>query len=206
MSEYFEEGQPRRTNLFDEKYGDVIMTAESNAVMMNFMYQKGFAKHAGYMTRGEAASVAYDAFSLYNNGIFANSTAFSFDEFYYFERWTRVPANFTINMTNMSSITLPDTVTSILNGALRSSGPRRLVLPKRLTSISSRGIQNANLQKLVSLNPTPPTISATGWPTQAQIYVPDVAVDTYKAASIWSNYAANINPLSDYDGIIINEI
>lgn len=206
MSEFFEGGQPRRTNLFDEKYGDVIMTAESNTVMMNFMYQKGFAKHVGYMTRGEAASVAYDAFSLYNNGIFANSTAFSFDEFYYFKRWIYVPGNFAINMTQMSSITLPDTITNILAGGLRSSGLRRLVLPKHIKSIASRGIQNANLQKLVSLNPTPPTISATGWPTQAQIYVPDAAVDTYKAASIWSDYAAKINPLSDYDGIIINEI
>ena len=213
MSEYFEGGQLRRRNLMDEKYSDVIMTVDSNAVMMDFMYRKGFAKHAGYMTRGEALAVT--TFQIYNQGIISTSTVFTFDEFIHFKNYHGsgngtttfiLVGNFAINLAGMKSITLPDQLTSISNGALRASGYTRLVLPKHLSSISARGIQNTNLQKLVSLNPTPPTISATGWPTQAQIYVPDAAVDTYKAASIWSNYAANINPLSDYDGIIINEI
>lgn len=51
---------------------------------------------------------------------------------------------------------------------------------------------------------TPPTLNPSYTPhiaVQADvIYVPDSAVDTYKAANLWSNYASKIHPMSEYTG------
>lgn len=48
---------------------------------------------------------------------------------------------------------------------------------------------------------TPPTLDANAWygsNALAHIYVPDAAVEAYKAAANWSTYADRIKPLSEY--------
>jgi hypothetical protein len=49
-----------------------------------------------------------------------------------------------------------------------------------------------------SITPSPYIDSTTfGYTNECSIYVPDAAVDTYKAASVWSAYADRIKPVSE---------
>ena len=50
---------------------------------------------------------------------------------------------------------------------------------------------------------TPPTRQSTNsFNYVTAIYVPDEAVDTYKASSYWSGKASIIHPISEYDGTL----
>lgn len=58
------------------------------------------------------------------------------------------------------------------------------------------------LQTLVMRTAVPPETDPSGFmtnvPATVNIYVPDEAVESYKAADCWSAYSARIKPLSDY--------
>lgn len=58
----------------------------------------------------------------------------------------------------------------------------------------------SRLETMVIDNITPPALQGYALnrtPSTMRIYVPDSAVDTYKAASGWSSYASRIHPLSE---------
>ena len=70
------------------------------------------------------------------------------------------------------------------------------------TNIDSWFVQTSPLETLICRAPTPPTITPQSFsPARGyenfQVYVPDESVDAYKAADVWSKYAANIHPLSE---------
>lgn len=79
------------------------------------------------------------------------------------------------------------------------SGIKRVYF-RDLLSVGNYAFQDCSkLEMLVIDNITPPTIgTGTFTLTPAfQIYVPDFAVQTYKAASGWSSYASRIHPISE---------
>lgn len=81
---------------------------------------------------------------------------------------------------NLKSVTIGENVASIKNSAFNSIG----------TSIKA----------LIINRETPPTLSgsyALSGTSQCIIYVPDSAVDTYKAAQYWSEYASRIKGISE---------
>lgn len=52
------------------------------------------------------------------------------------------------------------------------------------------------LMSLTSAATTPPTVSSNnGIPSACQIYVPASAVNSYKSATWWSNYASRIQAI-----------
>ena len=69
-------------------------------------------------------------------------------------------------------------------------------------SLDSFFVQYNKLETLIVRAPTPPIITdqtfspANGY-EKFQVYVPDESVDAYKAADVWSGYAARIHPLSE---------
>lgn len=70
------------------------------------------------------------------------------------------------------------------------------------TNIDSWFIQNSPLETLICRAPTPPTINDESFSpapryNNFKVYVPDESVDAYKAADVWSGYAARIHPLSE---------
>lgn len=85
-------------------------------------------------------------------------------------------------------------------GSDGSSAPNvEILIPEQITEI---GHLPANAQDaVVILATTPPelTLDGSSWQPTA-IYVPDNAVNTYKAASGWNQKESSINPLSDYQG------
>lgn len=89
------------------------------------------------------------------------------------------------------------------SGELGSDGSNapsiEILIPEQITEI---GHLPANAQDaVVILATTPPELTLDGSSWQpAAIYVPDNAVNTYKAASVWNQKEEYIHPLSDYQG------
>ena len=89
-------------------------------------------------------------------------------------------------------------------GAFQECNNLYLVKLRDITSIGMNAFYKCpNLIQVIIDNITPPTLSTNSF-AQANadlvFYVPDSAVDTYKEATNWSNYADRIKPLSEYVG------
>ena len=66
------------------------------------------------------------------------------------------------------------------------------------TSISANMLNGTTCTNLIVNRSTPPALTTTLGTTPSHIYVPDAAVATYKAASVWSNYSSIIEGISNY--------
>lgn len=133
-------------------------------------------------------------------------------------------ANFAfVDCTNLTSISMPS-VTSIGNSgaisckklvnisipsvvtigdlAFRYAKPTSIDIPATCTKIGNSFQNVTTLTSMTCRATTPPTIespSLSGWCSGEgkHIYVPSASVDTYKAASNWSNYANYISAISE---------
>lgn len=85
------------------------------------------------------------------------------------------------------------------NAISQISNLRSVILPATLTSITTGAFNGCqNMQSLTILATTPPaTLTASLNNGSYPIYVPDGSVDAYKAASGWSSYASRIKGISE---------
>lgn len=75
-----------------------------------------------------------------------------------------------------------------------------ILYPAQITSIGGVG---TNINNMIVLSETPPTISSlSDCSLEGNIYVPDSVVNTYKNDSSWGNASSVIYPLSQYSGNI----
>nr|DAG49939.1 MAG TPA: leucine rich repeat protein [Bacteriophage sp.] len=81
---------------------------------------------------------------------------------------------------------------------------KKIDIGSKCTSISSHAFSYCNsLTTMIVRATTPPKLNGglfDSVPSGFKLYVPDVAVDTYKAATNWSAYASYIAALSTYPG------
>ena len=99
--------------------------------------------------------------------------------------------------TGLTSLTIPSGVTSIGTSAFQScTGLTSLTIPSGVTSIGVSAFNGCTFLATVTIMPTtPPTLGLTaftGLPTGYQLKVPAASVATYKAATNWITWAANI--------------
>ena len=95
----------------------------------------------------------------------------------------------------LTSITIPDSVTSIADYAFSASGLTSVTIPDSVTSIGNRAFYNCrSLTSVTMLSTTPPTIESLTFPFgfSGTITVPAGTGATYKAATNWSKYADKI--------------
>jgi hypothetical protein len=103
---------------------------------------------------------------------------------------------------DITSVIIPNTVTSIINAAFSEcSSLVSVILPETLTSIGDDAFWiTGNLISVVIYAVVPPTLSGD-YVFQASgvinIYVPDESVETYKATNRWSDHASKIKPISE---------
>ncbi|WP_296112628.1 leucine-rich repeat domain-containing protein [uncultured Alistipes sp.] len=98
----------------------------------------------------------------------------------------------------LTTYTIPDNVTTIGNWAFSyCKSLESVTIPKNVASIESRAFSDGNRLTLYCKPTTPPKlISDFSYTYIAKIYVPHSAVDAYKSADGWSEYA---NRIEGYD-------
>lgn len=94
---------------------------------------------------------------------------------------------------SLKKFSTSDECTTIGNYAFRGTTLEYLRLGPNVTSIGTSAFET--IRVLVSEAITPPTLTS-GF-TCGLIFVPDASVDSYKGASVWSNYASYIRPMSE---------
>lgn len=101
---------------------------------------------------------------------------------------------------SLASITISSSVTSISSYAFDYCiSLTSIIIPSNVTSIGTSALRNCSLLTSVTVEAaTPPTLGTTvfqGTHANLVIYVPAGSVDTYKAASGWSDYALRIQAI-----------
>ena len=101
------------------------------------------------------------------------------------------------NCSSLTSVTIPESVTSIEYYAFAyCSSLTSVTIPDSVTSIGENAFNYCSSLTSVYCKPTtPPTLSYSVFDYNAadrKIYVPAAAVDAYKAATRWKNYATDI--------------
>jgi len=111
---------------------------------------------------------------------------------------------------SLTSITIGNSVTSIGGYAfIRCTSLTSVTIPDSVTSIGGNAFYNCTSLKEVYCKPTTPPTGDGGMfsyydngddkPIGCKIYVPISAVDDYKAAEYWSDYAGSICGMLDVD-------
>lgn len=99
-----------------------------------------------------------------------------------------------INNGDFTSITLSEGITTIgVETFYGLSKLTELYLPSTLTSMSTNDLTySPNVEKITCMAVTPPAITSTSFCadnyTKATLYVPEQAVEAYKAADYWKNF------------------
>lgn len=115
-----------------------------------------------------------------------------------------IPQQLFAGDTNLYLVNLPANLYRIYNRvAYNSRNLLKIEIPAGcaiLGSSTSQGYSAFYHAKTYIMHPiTPPSVGRFDTAPTA-IYVPDDSVDAYKAASVWSNYASVIHPMSEYNG------
>ena len=102
--------------------------------------------------------------------------------------------------TSLASVTIPNSVTSIGMQAFYHCSFTEITIPSGVTSIGMQAFNMCTSLASVTVEATtPPTLDSYAFDNNAtgrMIYVPASSVSTYKAASGWSTYAADIEAIS----------
>lgn len=111
---------------------------------------------------------------------------------------TSISANAFYGCKSITSVTIPNSVTSISANAFSGSSLTSVTIPSGVTSMGDRCFGNCRSMTSVTVEATtPPTGTNFFYNSNVikKIYVPAESVETYKAASGWSDYASLIQAI-----------
>jgi len=101
-----------------------------------------------------------------------------------------------------TKLVFPPQMTGISTSSFNRSPVSFLEVGDSFSSIGLDCFRYSQIGTFVLHNTTPPTCGNNSIGSVSAIYVPNEAVDTYKAASRWSMHASKIHPISEYDGTL----
>jgi hypothetical protein len=129
----------------------------------------------------------------------ANTIITKFNELVYFTGITGIPDGGLGNCTSLVELTLPSNIRTIGGYGIRNTRLTELVIPANVTSMGSQALAANNyLTKVTMLGTTPPSTNANNFADNFRyFYVPSSALNTYKAASVWSSHTNNILPIPE---------
>ena len=154
------------------------------------------ANNSGTVDKVELGEVHYPMIAamsyFYKQEFKSNTEITSFDEFRYFTNCTEIDSYFFSGCSNLTSITLPPTVTSIGNSAFYNcSGLTSVTIPGSVTSIGSyafSGCSGLTLVKVDIANPLSISSYTFSNRTNATLYVPAGSKAAYEAADYWKKF------------------
>jgi len=108
------------------------------------------------------------------------------------------------NCSALTTIEISSNVTEIKQYAFTGSGLTSIDIPASVTAIGSSAFHNCSSLSSVTVRATtPPTLEPYVFSNNAEgrkIYVPNEALDAYKSAQFWKEYANDILPISEIPG------
>lgn len=158
-----------------------------------------WAASKGYVSRRDCMAVK----SISGTDFRGNAELRSFTELKWFTGLVELSNSTFANCTALEEIALPQGVRTLYGQVFRQCAAlRNITLPSSVQQINGYAFLYCKSMKWAKvLNPTPPKLY-TGMPpfggTDCEFYVPDDAVDTYKAADEWSEMTDRIHPLSEW--------
>lgn len=101
------------------------------------------------------------------------------------------------NCTNITSITLTEGLTRILDGAFRNTGiSGDFTIPSTVTYLGQEFVAETGITSLTCLPTTPPQFGAlSALYGNFTIYVPSASLDTYKTNNQWKYFASRIQAI-----------
>lgn len=115
-----------------------------------------------------------------------------------------IPRILCINMNNLSSVTIPSSVTSIEYYAFAyCSGLETITIPANVVSIGEGAFFHTDLSSLMCEAMTPPIvedgfalkISSSSWTSNIPVYVPAGCVAAYQNADVWKDMFTNFQEI-----------
>ena len=107
------------------------------------------------------------------------------------------------------SVDLPSQLESILGYAFQGASLKELIIPASVKSLGDRVFENAKLETLVSLNPTPPTLGSNVFigvnKTVCTLYVPKSSISLYQAAAQWKDFLIEEYKVSLIDNLVFQK-
>lgn len=149
-----------------------------------------------YGMKGEIIAEQAAVVSSISTTTFFKSVS-SFEEIRYFTNLKTI-TGFKSN-TKMTTITLPEGVTTLGTECFRLSSIKYLVLPSTITALGSECLNPVNnCSYIVFKSTNPPSLNANAFnlPSSCRIYVPDAWVPIYKESRGWINYSSRIYSIS----------
>lgn len=131
---------------------------------------------------------------------FAGSSIKTFNELQYCTSMTSLQRSAFANCTDLTEITMPDSITMLYPNCFQATRLNVLTFPKALKTVQWHILYNSlSSPIIVSYNPTPPSLDNETFKNASlsTIYVPDESLDAYKAAYVWNRYA--LKPLSEFN-------
>lgn len=112
------------------------------------------------------------------------------------ESLTTIESSAFVGCDSLTSITIPESVTTIGERAFWGCGNlTTITIPASVTAIGNDSFREcSNLTNIYCKPTTPPTLSSDIFPNSPveSIYVPQVSVEAYQSANVWSGYASKI--------------
>jgi len=104
------------------------------------------------------------------------------------------------NCRALKKVIFPDGFTSIGYMSINSYATNAILDFITLTSLGNFALYHGTYVIVIRQSTTPPSFNSGNGneSCMAKVYVPDEAVDTYKAHASWSRVASKIYPLSQY--------
>ncbi|MBF0576238.1 leucine-rich repeat protein [Dysgonomonas sp. GY617] len=104
------------------------------------------------------------------------------------------------------SVDLPAQLESVLGYSFQGASLKELIIPVFVKSLGDRAFENAKLETLVSLNPTPPTLGPNVFigvnKTACTLYVPRSSISLYQAAAQWKDFLIEEYKVSLIDNLV----